>query len=275
MRIVREDSTAYPEETVVRAARNDYMNEWIGDETLDDVLASVDESAEDLWAADRMCREWGVAFDQYIVSEAKKRALIRHLLDRGHYGPFEHPQITFAVEGVSRVCMAQITRHRVGISFDIQSQRYVDFAGEDARENVVVPPSITNARAGGRNPTGESLSETLDRHDMTEEELAKARERVFDRAITQVSGAYNQLRDLGVPPEDARFVYPNAMKTNMVVSMNLRTLLHIADMRASAESQWEARDLANGLLDEAREWAPFTIDLYEERLKNRKNRLAP
>jgi len=72
----------------------------------------------------------------------------------GHYGPFEHPSATFAAEGMSRACMAQLTRHR-HVSFDVQSMRYVafdevDLVDVEAGAMVVTPPSATDAnRIGG------------------------------------------------------------------------------------------------------------------------------
>jgi len=61
----------------------------------------------------------------------------------------------------------------------------------------------------------------------------------------------------------------------MTFSLNPRTLLHIADMRAEADAQWEVRGMTNELLDEAAEYLPATMHIYNEELRGRKNRLAP
>jgi len=241
------EATADPEELLCTAARNDYSAEFVGDQSFEETMAEIE--GESL--------------------EAKKETLIGHLLSHGHFGPFEHPTATFAVEGVSRSCMAQITRHR-HVSFDVQSMRYVAFDDvdtEDVRdgEMVVVPPSATDPDWVGRNQqTGQ-----VDAEDVAE------REEIFRETIANAVESYQDLLDLGMPPEDARFVLPIGTKVNIVMSMNARMLMHVADMRAAADAQWEIREMTEAMLDLAADWCPITFDYYEEELKHRKNRLAP
>lgn len=80
---------------------------------------------------------------------------------------------------------------------------------------------------------------------------------------------------MGMPPEDARFVLPIGTKVDMVMSMNARMLMHVADMRAAADAQWEIRQMTENILDFASEWCPITVEHYNEEMKNRKNRPAP
>ena len=247
MEVTLLEATEDPEDTVCKAARNDYSAEFVGGQSLAATMETVEgDSIED-----------------------KKETLIGHLLDHGHYGPFEHPQITFAVKGVSRSCMAQITRHR-HVSFDVQSMRYVAFDDvdpEDVREGemVVVPPSATDPDWVGRNQS---------KGDVSEEEVEQRAE-IFRDTVANAVESYQDLLDLGMPPEDARFVLPIGTKVNMVMSMNARMLMHVADMRAAADAQWEIRGLTEDLLDIAADWCPITFDYYEREMKNRKNRLAP
>ncbi|XVH31670.1 FAD-dependent thymidylate synthase [Haloferacaceae archaeon DSL9] len=241
------EATPDPERVICTAARNDYMGEFVGDLSFEEIMRSIDGDA----------------------LEDKKRTLIGHLLSHGHYGPFEHVQATFAVEGISRSCMAQITRHR-HVSFDVQSMRYVAFDDVDpadvaAGEFVVVPPSATDPAWVGRNQKTGSV----------DEEMVERREEVFRRSVRQSVEDYQELLDLGMPPEDARFVLPIGTEVNMVMSMNARMLMHVADMRAAADAQWEVRDLTNQVLDIAEEWCPLTFEYYNEKMKGRKNRLAP
>jgi thymidylate synthase (FAD) len=69
-------------------------------------------------------------------------------------------------------------------------------------------------------------------------------------------GAYNALLELGIPPEDARFVLPNACCTHIVVTMNARELLHFFKLRCCRRAQWEIRSVAEEMLRLAREAAP-------------------
>jgi thymidylate synthase (FAD) len=247
MEVTLLEATDDPERLICQAARNDYMADFVGETPFDEVMASIDGDSQ----SERM------------------QTLIGHLLDHGHFGPFEHPQATVAIKGISRSCMAQMTRHR-HVSFDVQSMRYVAFDDVDpedvqAGEMVVVPPSATDPDWVGRNQeTGP-----------VDEETAAEREALFRETITQSFAAYQDLLDMGMPPEDARFVLPIGTKVNMVMSMNVRMLMHVADMRAAADSQWEIREMTERVLDLAAEWCPITFEYYEAEMKNRKNRLAP
>ncbi|MFB6108848.1 MAG: FAD-dependent thymidylate synthase [Haloplanus sp.] len=241
------EATPDPERLICTAARNDYLSEFVGDVSFDEAMAGIEGD-------DR---------------EEKQRTLIGHLLSHGHFGPFEHPQATFAIKGVSRSCMAQITRHR-HVSFDIQSMRYVSFddvdpADVEAGAMVVTPPSATDPDWVGRNQKSGAV----------DDDTVAERERVFRETVRDSVESYQRLLDLGMPPEDARFVLPIGTEVNIVMSMNVRMLMHVADMRAAADSQWEIREMTEEVLDLAAEWCPITFDYYDEHMKGRKNRLAP
>jgi len=241
------EATEDPEVVICRAARNDYMSEFNPDLSFEETMETVEGDG----------------------LNDKKRTLISHLLAHGHYGPFEHPQATFAIEGVSRSCMAQITRHR-HVSFDVQSMRYVAFdevdpADVEEGELVVTPPSATDPDWIGRNQQRGSVDETA----------VEERERIYRQSVRRSVESYQELLELGMPPEDARFVLPIGTKVNIVMSMNARMLMHVADMRAAADSQWEIREMTEQILELASDWCPLTFEYYEENMKGRKNRLAP
>jgi len=247
MEVTVLEATADPEDLLCKAARNDYSEGFVGEQSFETTMETVDGD----------------------TIEEQKETLIGHLLEHGHYGPFEHPQITFAVKGVSRSCMAQITRHR-HVSFDVQSMRYVSFDEVDPEavregEMVVTPPSATDPDWVGRNQkTGQ-----------VDEETVEKRNEIFSDTVANAVESYQELLDLGMPPEDARFVLPIGTEVNIVMSMNARMLMHVADMRAAADAQWEIRQMTEEMLDLAAEWCPLTFAYYEENMKNRKNRLAP
>ena len=247
MEVTLLEATDQPERLICQAARNDYMAEFVGETPFEEVMATVEGDSP----------------------EARMETLIHHLLAHGHFGPFEHPQATFAVKGISRSCMAQLTRHR-HVSFDVQSMRYVAFDDVDpaaVREGamVVVPPSASDPNWVGRNQETGAV----------DEQTAARREELFRDTVTNAVASYQELLDLGMPPEDARFVLPIGTKVNLVMSMNARMLMHVADMRAAADSQWEIREMTEQVLDIAAEWCPITFAYYESEMKNRKNRLAP
>lgn len=241
------EATPDPERVICTAARNDYLTEFVGDVSFEEAMEGIEGD--------------GI--------EAKRETLIGHLLDHGHFGPFEHPQATFAIKGVSRSCMAQLTRHRHA-SFDIQSMRYVSFDDVDPAEvedgaMVVTPPSATDPDWIGRNQSSGPV----------DDETVAERKRIFRETVRDSVDSYQRLLDLGMPPEDARFVLPIGTEVNIVMSVNVRMLMHIADMRAAADSQWEIREMTESILELAADWCPITFDHYDEHMKGRKNRLAP
>lgn len=234
------NSSPDPEKLVCICARNDYYSGDISDDSFEEVMESVKGET---------------------IDEKMQRLLVTTLLTKEHYGPFEHPQIVFHIEGVSRVTMAQITRHR-HLSFDIQSMRYVDFS--DAP--VAVPKSLTDAEHATRGSglVWYDMEESIDEQDPDTESMENAR-RIYDRAIENSLKAYDSLTELGVPKEDARYVLPLGTQVNMVVSGNLRSMLHVLNMRAKkGDAQWEVQELCNAMAEGIDEWAPVTAEYFHD-----------
>lgn len=136
----------------------------------------------------------------------------------GHDSVLEHVSFTFRVEGISRVTLAQLTRHRIA-SFSVESQRYVNQL--DTR--VVLPPSIAQC----------------------EDEKAVILFKTVDEACKH---AYDYLVAIGIPQEDARYILPEGMQTNLIVTMNVRELRHFFTLRCCNRAQWEIRTLADCML---------------------------
>lgn len=232
--------TPEPEKLVCTAARGDYFHGFIGDIDFEELMEPVEgETIED-----------------------KMEKLISLLLKRGHYGPFEHVSMTFAIKGMSRACMAQITRHRMA-SFDIQSQRYVDFGDRDPSE-LCWPPSFLEETVKAREQGKHEI-------DLPQEDRIR---KVFDHYAKAVD-LYDELVDGGVPKEDARMVLPVGSKVNGTMTLNARSLMHILDMRGAGDAQWEVRSLSEALLNHALEEMPITFRLYKDEMFMRPNRLAP
>jgi thymidylate synthase (FAD) len=261
--------TERPERLVCQAARGDYFYDYVGDTEYAELMKGVEISdtvREELLGGIEPVSVEDVPStspdeDNHItheeIVEAKTCSFIQKQLSRGHYGPWEHPSITFAVKGVSRVTMAQITRHR-HLTFDIQSMRYVDFSEQE----IVTPLSLRDAEHFSRE-TGLVDVEDDDREDL---------ESMYDNHVEQTVELYEQMVDAGIPKEDARFILPLGTIVNMTFSGNARTFLHLLDMRRKANAQWEIRELSESLLDELFEWMPYTFEYYEE---NGPNKLSP
>lgn len=172
--------------------------------------------------------------------------LIRHIMKSKHTSTLEHLNYTFAIEGVSRSLLAQLTRHR-HMSFSVQSQRYVKMGSEDKSGgfDYVTPTSIKKGIAEENTLIdGETI------------------ENLYEAYMSDVQGIYDTLRKAGVSAEDARMVLPNAATCNMVMTCNLRTLLEFYSKRKPGSgAQWEIANLAETLKEktlEVDEWLePF------------------
>jgi thymidylate synthase (FAD) len=172
--------------------------------------------------------------------------LFRHIVKSGHTSTLEHITYTFAIEGVSRSLLAQLTRHRQ-FSFSVQSQRYVKFGSGDKSGgfDYVVPPSLE----------GKSASPLA----------CDTAEQVFERAMSWAQTYYDILRKAGVPAEDARYVLPNAAATNLVMTGNLRAILEFYGKRRKGRgAQWEIADLAEKMREEITKVDGWTSPFFEE-----------
>lgn len=169
--------------------------------------------------------------------------LFRMIFRSKHVSTVEHLSFTFAIEGVSRALLAQLTRHRVGFSYSVQSQRYVKFGSNDRSGGFeyVTPESVNNDKyslSGGIPIYAEDL---------------------FEEAMEKAQEIYDLLRECGVPAEDARAVLPQASACNLVMTANLRAILEFYSKRKSGNgAQKEIADLAEALKNEVISVEPWT-----------------
>ena len=78
-----------------------------------------------------------------------------------------------------------------------------------------------------------------------------------EQAVKDAFAAYDRLVKLGIPAEDARYLLPNACETKIVITMNIRELLHFFSLRCCNRAQWEIREMACRMLELARPTAPY------------------
>lgn len=176
--------------------------------------------------------------------------LFRMIVRSGHTSTLEHISFTFAIEGVSRALLAQLTRHRVGFSFSVQSQRYVRFGSDDRSGgfDYVVPESVSGK---GEQQFGYFEDIDVDGKDSVEG--------VYEKAMEFAQQFYDALRSVGVPAEDVRAVLPNAAATNLVMTANLRALLDFYAKRQPGKgAQGEIAQLAEALKSAVIEVEPWT-----------------
>ena len=142
--------------------------------------------------------------------------LLKHLNDLGHHSVFEHVYYTFKISGISTACLGQLTRHRHA-SYSVRSQRYCD----ESNFKAIVPNKIWDDK------------ELRDK---------------FYKTMETVGICYDELIEAGIKREDARSVLPRAVSTDLYMSMNLRELIHIYNLRTSSAAQEEIKKLATTMV---------------------------
>jgi len=163
------------------------------------------------------------------ITDTSAGRFLKMLVSSGHESVIEHLTLTVKFVG-SRAMSHQLVRHRLA-AFSQESQRYVNY-GKGEKMFAVMPPGIF--RAGG-----------------------KVKED-FVRGINDACKQYIELLSGGVKPEDARSLLPNAVKTEIVMSTNLRQWRHVVEERGlNSRAQWEIRTIClqvleafNGILPE-------------------------
>lgn len=169
---------------------------------------------------DRLCGQAAAICTGYTGDPVQA---LRGALKSGHESVAEHASFTFAIEGVSRVLLAQLTRHRIA-SFSVQSQRYCGCYPAD----VILPDSFKDKRFMGS----------------------------VNVVLNKIDDLYTAMVAEGIPEEDARFIIPQGITCKLMMTMNARELRHFFSLRCCNRAQWEIRKLANEMLRQCREIAP-------------------
>ena len=178
-----------------------------------DMLKTVYTACRTCYSADYPTNIYENATD-----EEKMLKLIERVISSGHYSTIEHIQVSFAISNVSRACTHQLVRHR-HMSFSQKSQRYVK---EKGQFDYIIPPTIEK------------------------DEVLKAK---FVDFMNKISEQYQEFVEAGIPAEDARFVLPNAAASSLVTSLNLRELIHLANLRLCTRAQYEIRTMVKMMCD--------------------------
>ena len=195
-----------------------------------ELLAVTPDAERLIESAGRTCY-----MSQERVTGGSASKFIRMLISSGHLSVLEHAYATFRIFGISRAATHQLVRHRL-CSFSQKSQRYV----KEREAAFIVPPRIK------ANPEAVSI---------------------FEHCVSASRDIYNRLIDMGIPKEDARFVLPNAVSSEIVMSANFREIRHILLTRGTIHAQWEVRELAVRILRLMKNEAPdvfFDLEVTEE-----------
>ncbi|MCY6483518.1 FAD-dependent thymidylate synthase [Clostridium aestuarii] len=193
-------------------------------------------------SAAKLCYS-AVGIDEILdgLDEDKTETFLNRLMSYGHASPIEHVSFTFAVEGVSRSLTHQLVRHRIA-SYSQQSQRYVKLN----QFEYVIPPEIEDNEKA-KKIFVKSMRESQSAYD----EIAEILKEKYIK-----SGMKKQVAEKKAI-EDARYVFPNACETKIVLTMNARSLVNFFEHRCCNRAQWEIHALADNMLSQVRMVAPI------------------
>lgn len=183
--------------------------------------------------------------------------------NRGHYGPLEHPSLTLAI-CADHNTIVQMRTHRIGMSFDVQSMRYTGDRIVRVARRELQPEDVFYIR-----PPGAYQDRQGSRYDWTEEDVEESLAMALSSSID-----YARLRERGVAEEQARQVLITSYYQNAVVTGNLRSWLHMLDVRLKHDAQYEIRALMELIATEVQRWAPEVYDWWSSHRKG-KAILAP
>lgn len=190
------------------------------------IIDFPDNALEKIERAGRICYQ----------SESKglPEEFVRKLISLGHHTPLEMASVTVEII-CDRGVMAELTRHRLA-SFNIESTRYVNYS----KKNIeFIKPSFWN--------------ENSDEYS------------IWLYAMEECEKAYIELLRIGASPQQARSVLPNSLKTNIIMSCNLRELRHILDLRCNSKAHPQIREICLPLLKEVYSRCPAVFrDIYQK-----------
>jgi len=163
------------------------------------------------------------------ITATSAGVFIAGIIKNGHESVIEHEKITVKIicdRGISH----EIVRHRIA-SYSQESTRYCNYSNDKfGNELTFIKPTFWD--------------ETSVEYKIWREEMQR------------IENSYLKLISLNVPPEQARSVLPNSLKTEIVVTMNLREWRHFFKLRTSKRAHPQMREISIPLLNEMKRLLP-------------------
>ena len=196
------------------------------------ILDSVngDEILKRIEMAGRTCYK-----SEQKATVASSRKFVRKILQNGHESVIEHEKVSVKIvcdRGVSH----EIVRHRLA-SYSQESTRYCNYSSDQFGHQIsIIKPCFWKSKQ------------------------SKQMLRIWKKSMIESENAYFQLIKLGATPQEARSVLPNSLKTEIVVTMNLREWRHFFKLRTSSEAHPQMREVVIPLLKEFKRKIPVIFD---------------
>lgn len=195
-------------------------------EFIDDI--NGDEILKKIETCGRVCYK-----SEIKISDTSSRNFLSNIIKSGHESVIEHEKVSVRIicdRGVSH----EIVRHRIA-SYSQESTRYCNYSSDKFDNQLTfIKPIFWDEN---------SLEYQL----------------WYDN-MSQIETSYNKLIDMGAKPEQARSILPNSIKTEIIVSMNLREWRHFFKLRTSVKAHPQMREIAVPLLEEFKSKIPVVFD---------------
>lgn len=167
------------------------------------------------------------------IREGSAEKFIANIIKSGHESVIEHEKIT-----VRFVCDRGVThelvRHRIA-SYSQESTRYCNYSNDKfGNELTFIEPCFWNSGS----------------------EKDEANKRVWTETMQYIENQYNEMIKSGARPEEARSILPNSLKTEIVVTMDLRSWRHFFKLRTDKNAHPQIREISSMLLEELKEKLP-------------------
>lgn len=201
-------------------------------------MADYEFILKKLEKAGRVCYK-----SENLITDGSAEKFIRGILRRGHESVIEHEHITVKVI-CDRGITHEIVRHRLA-SYSQESSRYANYSNEKFGSEITVIDIATGFKYDLTNP------------------IDIAKYECWKDAMRYAEVKYMMMLDLGAKPEEARSVLPNSLKTEIVMTMNLREWRHYFRMRTHNTAHPQIREVSNMLLKEFKEKLPVFFEDFE------------
>jgi thymidylate synthase (FAD) len=172
------------------------------------------------------------------ITNESAPVFIRRLIEKGHESVIEHVSLTVKFicdRGISH----ELVRHRIA-SFSQESTRYCNYGNSDGGCTFIQPCFIVD----GKEAAGNQFF-------------------IWKNAMHEAERNYLYMLKLGATPQEARSVLPNSLKTEVVMTANLRELRHFFKLRTSNAAHIQMRELTIPLLRELKGSLPEIFDDIE------------
>ena len=271
--------TPNPQQTIYAAMRQDYIEGFAYDRL--GMGTHIDCCVD---------AKTGLQYDEKEAGDEVVKQLLNG--NRGHYGPLEHPQIVINCGWLPHSTMQQIRTHRVGVSFDVQSFRYtgsrIRNLGKTFKDHIScwandVEDVLYDGNEGVWNlDLAERIESVFYLRPVGDYNDRKGKKYTYSEDIrrqdliwcAEAAIRYCTRIEQGLSEEHARSIIPFDVRQHWVMSANVRSMMHLLDLRWKADAQLEAQQFCEKIWPHFKSWVP-EVGAWYEKNRAQKARLAP